>query len=95
MDFRRGRQEEPLEINLVPLIDVMMVILIFLMLTGSFAGTEHYLVSNLPLSEKGAGGYFAATSLVDRLLIIPDSVSTAMRSGTNARSGSRPGMAAP
>jgi biopolymer transport protein ExbD len=42
--------------NMTPLVDVVMVILIFLMLTGSFAGAEHYLVSNLPLSQKGAGG---------------------------------------
>src|SRR3954468_3744540 len=42
--------------NMTPLVDVVMVILIFLMLTGSFVGTEHYLGSNLPLSEKGAGG---------------------------------------
>jgi len=32
MNFQRGRGKEPLEINLVPLIDVMMVILIFLMI---------------------------------------------------------------
>jgi biopolymer transport protein ExbD len=37
MDFRRGKQEEPLEINLVPLIDVMMVILIFLMITTTYS----------------------------------------------------------
>ncbi len=33
MNFQRGQEKEPLEINLVPLIDVMMVILIFLMIT--------------------------------------------------------------
>ena len=37
MDFRRGKQEEPLEINLVPLIDVMMVILIYLMITTTYS----------------------------------------------------------
>ena len=42
--------------NMTPLVDVVMVILIFLMLTGSFAGSEHFLMSNLPLSDKGAGG---------------------------------------
>ena len=36
MNFQRGRQREPLEINLVPLIDVMMVILIFLMITTTY-----------------------------------------------------------
>src|SRR5213596_1437115 len=42
--------------NLTPLVDVVMVILIFLMLAGSFAGAEHYLVGNVPYTPKGAGG---------------------------------------
>ncbi len=42
--------------NMTPLVDVVMVILIFLMLAGTFGGAEHYLVSNLPLSSKGVGG---------------------------------------
>ena len=37
MDFQRGKGKEPLEINLVPLIDVMMVILIFLMITTTYS----------------------------------------------------------
>ena len=41
--------------NLTPMVDVVMVILIFLMLAGSFTGVEHYLVSNLPISKSGAG----------------------------------------
>lgn len=41
--------------NLTPLVDVVMVILIFLMLAGSFGGMEHYLVSNLPLKQSGPG----------------------------------------
>jgi biopolymer transport protein ExbD len=41
--------------NMTPLVDVVMVILIFLMLAGSFVGAEHFLKSNLPFSEKGAG----------------------------------------
>ena len=36
MNFQRGKEKEPLEINLVPLIDVMMVILIFLMITTTY-----------------------------------------------------------
>ena len=39
--------------NMTPLVDVVMVILIFLMLCGSFGGLEHYLESNLPLRDKG------------------------------------------
>lgn len=41
--------------NMTPLVDVVMVILIFLMLAGSFVGQEHFLVSNLPFSEAGTG----------------------------------------
>jgi len=42
--------------NMTPLVDIVMVILIFLMLTGTFAVGEHFLTSNLPLSRKGGGG---------------------------------------
>ncbi len=41
--------------NMTPLVDITMVILIFLMLCGSFVGSEHFLVSNLPLSQSGLG----------------------------------------
>jgi len=41
--------------NMTPMVDIVMVILIFLMLAGSFVGAEHYLVSNLPFSQAGAG----------------------------------------
>ena len=42
--------------NMTPLVDVVMVILIFLMLAGSFGANEHYLTSNLPISQGGVGG---------------------------------------
>ena len=41
--------------NMTPLVDVVMVILIFLMLAGSFGGAEHYLQSSVPV-RKGAAG---------------------------------------
>jgi biopolymer transport protein ExbD len=50
VDFRRGREKEPLEINLVPLIDVMMVILIFLMITTTYNRYTE-LAINLPSAE--------------------------------------------
>lgn len=50
--------------NMTPLVDVVMVILIFLMLVGQFGGMEHYLVSKLPYSEKGLGGVKAPSSAV-------------------------------
>ena len=42
--------------NMTPLVDVVMVILIFLMLAGSFGGAEHYLVSSSPVTKTGVGG---------------------------------------
>jgi biopolymer transport protein ExbD len=50
MDFRRGRGKEPLEINLVPLIDVMMVILIFLMVTTTYSKYTELQI-NLPTAD--------------------------------------------
>ena len=41
--------------NMTPLVDVVMVILIFLMLAGSFGGIEHYLVSSTPVTKTGGG----------------------------------------
>lgn len=37
MNFQRGRQREEPEINLVPMIDVLLVILIFLMITTTYS----------------------------------------------------------
>ena len=41
--------------NMTPLVDVVMVILIFLMLAGSFGGAEHYLQSKVPIKKNGSG----------------------------------------
>ena len=50
MDFRRGKAKEELEINLVPLIDVMMVILIFLMVTTTYSKYTELQI-NLPTAD--------------------------------------------
>ena len=50
MNFQRGRDKEPLEINLVPLIDVMMVILIFLMITTTYSKYTELQI-NLPTAD--------------------------------------------
>jgi biopolymer transport protein ExbD len=50
MNFRRGQHAEQPEINLIPLIDVLLVILIFLMITttySKFSGLE----INLPTAD--------------------------------------------
>jgi biopolymer transport protein ExbD len=50
MNFQRGREREPLEINLVPMIDVMLVILIFLMITTTYSKYTELLIK-LPTAE--------------------------------------------
>ncbi len=50
MNFQRGKEREPLEINLVPLIDVMMVILIFLMITTTYSKYTELQI-NLPSAD--------------------------------------------
>jgi len=50
MNFQRGRSQEEPEINLIPMIDVLLVILIFLMITttySKYAGLE----INLPTAD--------------------------------------------
>ena len=37
MNFQRGRKKEEPEINLVPMIDVLLVILIFLVITTTYS----------------------------------------------------------
>jgi biopolymer transport protein ExbD len=45
--------------NMIPLVDITMVILIFLMMTGTFGAAEHYLISDVPVQVKGAGAVAA------------------------------------
>lgn len=52
MDFRRGSRSAEPEINLIPLIDVVLVIVIFLMLTTTFTKVSG-LAINLPTAEPG------------------------------------------
>ncbi len=47
MNFRRGQAREEPEINLIPMIDVLLVILIFLMVTTSYAKYSELQI-NLP-----------------------------------------------
>lgn len=59
MNFQRGRSREEPEINLIPMIDVLLVILIFLMVTttySKFAGLEINLPSaELPVAQEKPG----------------------------------------
>lgn len=51
MNFQRGRNREEPEINLIPMIDVLLVILIFMMVTTSYAK-----LSELQINLPQAGG---------------------------------------
>ncbi|KON80001.1 biopolymer transporter ExbD [Azoarcus sp. PA01] len=50
MNFQRGRRQEEPEINLIPLIDIMLVLIIFLVLTTTFSKVSG-LEINLPTGE--------------------------------------------
>jgi biopolymer transport protein ExbD len=50
VNFQRGREREPLELNLVPMIDVMLVILIFLMITTTYSKYTELQI-NLPSAD--------------------------------------------
>ncbi|AVG18179.1 MULTISPECIES: ExbD/TolR family protein [Chromobacteriaceae] len=50
MDFRRGRAREEPEINFIPLIDVLLVILIFLMVTTTYSHFSELKI-NLPTAQ--------------------------------------------
>ena len=61
MNFQRGRRHEELEMNLVPLIDVLLVIIIFLVVSATFSHTSELQI-NLPTAE--------ANSPLDKPLVI-------------------------
>jgi len=50
MNFQRFHAREPLEINLIPLIDVLLVILIFLMITTTYSKFAELQI-NLPTAD--------------------------------------------
>jgi biopolymer transport protein ExbD len=50
MNFQRGKRHEELEMNLVPLIDVLLVIIIFLVVSATFARMSELHI-NLPTAQ--------------------------------------------
>ena len=50
MNFRRGHQREEPELNLIPMIDVLLVILIFLMITTTYSKYTELQI-NLPTAD--------------------------------------------
>ena len=73
MNFRRGSRNEEPEINMIPLIDVVLVIIIFLMLTTTFSKVSG-LEINLPTaaadaSEAVANEIVVAVTAVGEVLV--------------------------
>lgn len=66
MNFQRGRERESVEINLIPMIDVLLVILIFLVVTTTFSQLAELQI-NLPTAqaEKAADKPAAINVAVD------------------------------
>ncbi|HXA46562.1 MAG TPA: biopolymer transporter ExbD [Burkholderiaceae bacterium] len=66
MDFRKGRAREELEINLIPFIDVLLVILIFMMVTTTYSKTTALQIT-LPTedTEKAVDKPFEITVGID------------------------------
>lgn len=58
INFQRGRTREELEINLIPLIDVLLVILIFLMVTTTYSKYSELQI-NLPQGDAGQAAALA------------------------------------
>ncbi|HEY8119146.1 MAG TPA: biopolymer transporter ExbD [Methylophilaceae bacterium] len=50
MNFQRGKKHEAFEMNLVPLIDVLLVIIIFLVVSATFSRVSELQI-NLPTAE--------------------------------------------
>lgn len=53
MNFQRGKKHEEMEINFIPLIDVLLVIIIFLIVSATFSRTNELQI-NLPTAEANA-----------------------------------------
>jgi biopolymer transport protein ExbD len=66
IDFRRGRKREEPEINLIPFIDVLLVVLIFLMVTTTYSKfTELQITLPTADAEKAAEKPFEINVTVD------------------------------
>lgn len=76
MNFQRGRRTEELEMNLVPLIDVLLVIIIFLVVSATFSRTSELQI-NLPTAE--------ANSPSDKPLVITVDVDASGRYMVNGK----------
>ncbi len=98
MNFQRGRAKDDPEINLIAMIDVLLVILIFMMVTTTFSQIAELQI-NLPTAEaeKPADKPAAINVAVDasgRYLVngssVPDSDTAALSLALRRAAGDRP-----
>ncbi|MDB5327800.1 MAG: Biopolymer transport protein ExbD/TolR [Phycisphaerales bacterium] len=52
--------------DMTPLVDVVMVLLIFLMMVGKFGGADRYLASNLPITSAGVSNTQVDPNLIPK-----------------------------
>ncbi len=97
MNFRRGRHREEPEINFIPLIDVMLVILIFLMATTTYskfaelkialptanAEKQETKTQEVEISVAANGGYAINGKRID--YENPEGLATELRSAANGQ----------
>lgn len=88
MNFRRGQQREEPEINLIALIDVLLVILIFLMVTTSYAK-----YSELKINLPQAGGE-ESTKAIEQINVTVDSAGEYAINGKRLTQKSLTGLSA-
>lgn len=81
MNFQRGKRHEELEVNLVPLIDVLLVIIIFLVVSATFSRISELQI-NLPTAE--------ANAQQDKPLVITVGIDTSGRYVVNDADVSEP-----
>ena len=84
MNFQRGKRHEDLEMNLVPLIDVLLVIIIFLVVSATFSRVSELQI-NLPTAE--------ANPQQDKPLIITVDIDASGHYAVNSAAISDPNVA--
>ncbi len=98
MNFKRGQREEELEINFIPLIDVLLVIIIFLIVSATFSRTSELQI-NLPTAdanapqekpititvEVDAGGRYTVNGVEANGAVVSDLSSALTRAGGQGR----------
>ena len=74
--------------DMTPLVDVVMVLLIFMMLVGKFGGANRYLVSDMPISSSGSSNEKIDPNLIPKepvVLTVIQPTPDAFRAGNGGK----------